>query len=218
MSLSRFTAPTVTFIAWRWPCLRARRACLIPLCGSVGLPNSKKGAGFSGPGRLFAGTAGTGRHCCGHTRRFALGRRHCLGDADPLWQHERADEAVYRHHGWPLAQRELEDKATGIFTSTGTIHGGQETTILTALVPLIHLGMVFVGTPYGQNPQILVTDGIGGSPYGPSTLAGTDGSRQPVEAELTTARNLGSRLARVAGGLKHLRAGRDPRHSPQARS
>ena len=94
---------------------------------------------------------------------------------------------------------ELEDKATGIFTSTGTIHGGQETTILTALVPLIHLGMVFVGTPYGQNPQILVTDGIGGSPYGPSTLAGTDGSRQPVEAELTTARNLGSRLARIAG-------------------
>ena len=101
---------------------------------------------------------------------------------------------------------ELEDKATGILTSTATIHGGQETTILTALVPLIHLGMVFVGTPYGQNPQILVTDGIGGSPYGPSTLAGTDGSRQPVEAELTTARNLGSRLARVAGCLKQLRA------------
>src|SRR6516162_8522964 len=100
---------------------------------------------------------------------------------------------------------ELEDKATGIFTSTATIHGGQETTILTALCPLIHLGMVFVGTPYGQNPQILVTDGIGGSPYGPGTLAGTDGSRQPIEAELTTARNLGSRLARVAGRLKDLR-------------
>jgi NAD(P)H dehydrogenase (quinone) len=91
---------------------------------------------------------------------------------------------------------ELEDKATG------------ETTVLTALVPLIHLGMVFVGTPYGQNPQILVTDGIGGSPYGPGTLAGTDGSRQPVEAELTTARNLGSRLARVAGRLKDLRVSR----------
>ncbi|MBV8094599.1 MAG: NAD(P)H:quinone oxidoreductase [Acetobacteraceae bacterium] len=59
---------------------------------------------------------------------------------------------------------ELEDKAAGIFTSTASIHGGQETTILTALVPLIHLGMVFVGTPYGQNPQLLVTDGIGGSP------------------------------------------------------
>ena len=78
---------------------------------------------------------------------------------------------------------ELEDKATGIFTSTGTIHGGQESTILTAMVPLLHLGMIFVGTPYGQNPQILVTDGIGGSPYGPATLAGADGSRQPVEAE-----------------------------------
>src|SRR5262249_17406019 len=47
--------------------------------------------------------------------------------------------------------------------------------------------MVFVGTPYGQNPQILVTDGIGGSPYGPGTLAGPDGSRQPVESGLTTA-------------------------------
>jgi NAD(P)H dehydrogenase (quinone) len=154
------------------------------------------------------GHSSTGRHSRGHARRFALGRWHCLRDADPLWQHERADEAVCRHHGRSLAQGELEDKATGIFTSTATIHGGQETTILTALVPLIHLGMVFVGTPYGQNPQILVTDGIGGSPYGPGTLAGTDGSRQPVEAELTTARNLGSRLARVASCLKDLRVSR----------
>jgi multimeric flavodoxin WrbA len=54
----------------------------------------------------------------------------------------------------------------------------------------------------------VVTDGIGGSPYGPGTLAGTDGSRQPVEAELTTARNLGSRLARVASRLKDLRVSR----------
>jgi len=101
---------------------------------------------------------------------------------------------------------ELEDKATGIFTSTATIHGGQESTVLTSLVPLLHLGMIFVGTPYGQNPQILTTDGIGGSPYGPGTLAGGDGSRQPVEAELLTARNLGSRVAKVAARLKSLRA------------
>lgn len=100
---------------------------------------------------------------------------------------------------------ELEDKATGVFASTATIHGGQESTILTSLVPLLHLGMVFVGTPYGQNPQILVTDGIGGSPYGPGTLAGPDGTRQPVESELTTARNLGSRVAKVAARLKDLR-------------
>ena len=100
---------------------------------------------------------------------------------------------------------ELEDKATGIFTSTATVHGGQESTILTSLVPLLHLGMIFVGTPYGQNPQILTTDGIGGSPYGPGTLAGGDGSRQPVEEELATARNLGSRVARVASQLRGLR-------------
>jgi NAD(P)H dehydrogenase (quinone) len=100
---------------------------------------------------------------------------------------------------------ELEDKPAGIFTSTATIHGGQESTILTALVPLLHLGMIFVGTPYGQNPQIMVTDGIGGSPYGPGTLAGSDGSRQPVESELQTARNLGSRVTRVAERLKSLR-------------
>ncbi len=100
---------------------------------------------------------------------------------------------------------ELEDKAAGIFTSTATIHGGQESTILTSLVPLLHLGLIFVGTPYGQNPQIMTTDGIGGSPYGPGTLAGDDGSRQPVEEELTTARNLGSRVARVAGRLSGMR-------------
>jgi NAD(P)H dehydrogenase (quinone) len=99
----------------------------------------------------------------------------------------------------------LEDKPAGVFTSTATIHGGQETTILTSAVPLIHLGMVIVGTPYGQNPQILVTDGIGGSPYGPGTLAGPDGSRQPAESELLTARNLGSRVARFAHALKPLR-------------
>ena len=100
---------------------------------------------------------------------------------------------------------ELEDKATGVFTSTATIHGGQETTILTSLVPLLHLGMIFVGTPYGQNPHLLTTDGVGGSPYGPATLAGPDGSRQPVDVELKTARNLGSRVAKVAARLKDLR-------------
>ena len=103
------------------------------------------------------------------------------------------------------AKGELENIVAGIFTSTGTVHGGQESTILTAMVPLFHLGMIVVGTPYGENPQILVTDGIGGSPYGPGTLAGADGSRQPVEAELTTARNLGRRVATVADLTKGLR-------------
>ena len=99
---------------------------------------------------------------------------------------------------------ELEGKATAMFTSTATIHGGQETTILTSLVPLLHLGMIFVGLPYGDNPQILTTDGVGGSPYGPTTMAGGDGSRQPVEDELLSARNLGRRVARVSARLKDL--------------
>ena len=101
---------------------------------------------------------------------------------------------------------EMEMKAAGVFVSTGTIHGGQESTALTSFVPLLHLGMIVVGAAYGENPQILTTDGIGGSPYGAGTMAGGDNSRQPEERELTTARNLGSRVARVAGSLKTLRA------------
>lgn len=112
---------------------------------------------------------------------------------------------------------ELEDKATGLFVSTGTIHGGHESTILTSLVPLLHLGMVFVGVRYAKNPQIMTTEGIGGSPYGPSTMAGSDGSRQPVEEELETARSLGRRVARVAARLKAMReqdpANREKRES-----
>ncbi len=99
----------------------------------------------------------------------------------------------------------LEDKPAGIFTSTATIHGGQETTIISSLIPLMHLGMVIVGTPYGQNPQIRTIEAIGGSPYGPSTIVGLDGSRQPVEKELETARNLGTRVAKVAKNLKKMR-------------
>lgn len=100
---------------------------------------------------------------------------------------------------------ELEGKAAGVFVSTATIHGGQETTVITTMVPLLHLGMVLVGSPYGMNPQILTTDGIGSSPYGPGTLAGPDGSRQPEERELQSARNLGSHLAKVARALKTIK-------------
>lgn len=104
------------------------------------------------------------------------------------------------------AKGELEDKAVGIFTGTANVGGGQETTIITSLVPMLHLGMIFVGTPYGQNPELFGTEGRGGSPYGAGTLSGIDGSRQPSDVELVTARNLGSRVARVAGHLRPLRA------------
>ena len=101
---------------------------------------------------------------------------------------------------------ELEDKPTGVFTSSASIHGGQESTILTTLIPLLHFGMIFVGTPYVQNPQILTTEAIGGSPYGPSTIAGPDDRRAVTDVELLTARNLGARLTRVASALKIVRA------------
>ena len=100
---------------------------------------------------------------------------------------------------------ELEDKPAAVFTSSATIHGGQETTILTTFVPLLHLGMIPLGTPYGQNPQILTADAVGGSPYGPSTVAGLDDRRVVPEVDLLTARNLGVRLARVASALKIVR-------------
>lgn len=96
----------------------------------------------------------------------------------------------------------LEGKAAGIFTSSGSIHGGQETTILTTMIALMHFGMIMVGLPYGENQEQLTTDGIGGSPYGASTVAGPDGSRVPVEVEKTMAGRLGARVARAAEALK----------------
>lgn len=100
---------------------------------------------------------------------------------------------------------ELEDKPAGIFTSTASVQGGHETTITSAMLPLLHFGMVMVGTPYGQNPQILTaTEVIGSSPYGPGTIAGMDGSLEPNTADLQAARNLGRRIARFALAVKWL--------------
>lgn len=98
---------------------------------------------------------------------------------------------------------ELEGKATGVFVSTGSIHGGHETTILTSLVPLIHLGMVFVGVRYSTNDQIMTTEGVGGSPYGPSTMPREDEDVEaPTPDEIETARSLGQRVTTVAARLR----------------
>ena len=103
------------------------------------------------------------------------------------------------------ANGELTDKVTGVFVGTSTVGSGQETTVLTTMIPMLHLGMIFVGSPYSQNPELFSPEARGGSPYGPGTLAGSDGSRQPIEDELNMARNLGVRIAKVAAGVKHLR-------------
>jgi len=98
---------------------------------------------------------------------------------------------------------ELEGKATGMFVSTGSIHGGQETTILSSLAPLIHLGMVFVGVRYSTNPQIMTTEGVGGSPYGPATMPREESDVEaPTPDERETARSLGTRVTRVAARLQ----------------
>ncbi|UCD58793.1 MAG: NAD(P)H:quinone oxidoreductase [Candidatus Hydrogenedentota bacterium] len=99
------------------------------------------------------------------------------------------------------AKGEMEGKPAGIFTSTASSHGGQETTPLTMMVPLLHLGMIIVGVPYSV-PGMIHTDGRGGTPYGASTIAGMKGELQPTPEDLEIARALG---CRVAGVTKKLR-------------
>ncbi len=93
---------------------------------------------------------------------------------------------------------ELEGKPAGVFTSTGTPHGGQETTLLTMMAPLLHLGMIVVGVPYSVE-AVLTTQG-GGSAYGPGHVAGGDSRRSIDDEEAEICRALGHRLATV--GLK----------------
>lgn len=90
---------------------------------------------------------------------------------------------------------ELEGKAAGVFVSTGSLHGGQETTALTLMAPLIHLGMVVVGVPYSV--QDLFTTQGGGSPYGPGHVAGGDNKRDIDAHESAICRALGRRLAQI---------------------
>lgn len=96
---------------------------------------------------------------------------------------------------------EMEGKPAGAFTSTASTHGGQETTLLSMMVPLLHLGMLIVGVPYSTEGMIH-TEARGGSPYGPSTIAGARGELQPAAGDLTIARALGKRVAEVAKKLR----------------
>ncbi|TVP82115.1 NAD(P)H:quinone oxidoreductase [Thioalkalivibrio sp.] len=94
----------------------------------------------------------------------------------------------------------LVDRPFGVFTSTATMHGGQETTLLSMALPLIHQGMVWVGVPYTV-PELTST-ASGGSPYGPSHVAGPDGSREITREERRIAEALGERIGRLAGQLR----------------
>jgi NAD(P)H dehydrogenase (quinone) len=92
----------------------------------------------------------------------------------------------------------LNGKVGGAFTSTATQHGGQETTLFSILTNLLHFGMVCMGLPYSFAGQMTLDEISGGSPYGATTIAGGDGSRQPSSNELDGARFQGREIAQLA--------------------
>jgi NAD(P)H dehydrogenase (quinone) len=99
------------------------------------------------------------------------------------------------------AQGKLIGKVGAVFTSSATQHGGQESTILATQIVLLHQGLVIVGLPYSFQGQMGLQEVTGGSPYGASTIAGGDGSRQPSDNELAGARYQGRHVAQIAAKL-----------------
>ncbi|RQU78999.1 NAD(P)H:quinone oxidoreductase [Burkholderia cenocepacia] len=95
----------------------------------------------------------------------------------------------------------LVGKIGSVFASTGTQHGGQETTITSFHTTLLHHGMVIVGVPYACSGLVNMSEITGGTPYGATTLAGADGSRQPSANELDIARYQGKHVAELASKL-----------------
>jgi NAD(P)H dehydrogenase (quinone) len=96
----------------------------------------------------------------------------------------------------------LVGKVAAVFCTTSTMHGGQESTLLSMMIPLFHLGYVVHGLPYAEAEQMSMDEIHGGSPYGVSSVSGANAARPPTEIDLTLARALGRRLAIVAGKLR----------------
>jgi NAD(P)H dehydrogenase (quinone) len=95
----------------------------------------------------------------------------------------------------------LHGKVGAAFSSTGTQHGGQETTLFSIITNLMHLGMIIVGLPYGFQGMMSLEQIVGGAPYGATTIAGSDGSRQPSEIDLAGARYQGDLVAKTAAKI-----------------
>lgn len=91
---------------------------------------------------------------------------------------------------------ELAGKPAAVFTSTGSLHGGQESTLLSMMLPLLHHGMVLAGLPYSESGLMLTQDG--GTPYGPSHLAGSQNDRKLSDTEAQLCRALGKRIANLS--------------------
>ncbi len=97
-------------------------------------------------------------------------------------------------------QGALIGKPAGVFTSTTSLHGGQESTLLSMMLPLLHQGMLITGLPYSE--KALYTTTGGGTPYGPTHMAGLDNQNRLSNDEATLARALGRQLATLAGKLE----------------
>jgi NAD(P)H dehydrogenase (quinone) len=95
----------------------------------------------------------------------------------------------------------LNGKVGAAFTSSATQHGGNETTLFSIIANLLHFGMIIVGLPYSHVGQMTLKEITGGAPYGSTTIAGGDGSRQPSKIELDGARHQGEIVARTAAKL-----------------
>jgi NAD(P)H dehydrogenase (quinone) len=115
---------------------------------------------------------------------MAAQMRNFLDQTGPLWQ-----------------KGALVGKVGSVFASTGTQHGGQETTITSFHSTLLHQGMIIVGVPYTEPGLMNMTEISGGTPYGATTLAAADGSRQPTENELKIARHQGKHVTEIASRL-----------------
>lgn len=98
---------------------------------------------------------------------------------------------------------DLVNKPAGVFTSTSSLHGGQESTLLSMMLPLMHQGMLICGIPYSESA--LLNTQAGGTPYGPSHMAGTDSKRPLDEHEISLCTALGLRLAKFAQQLENSR-------------
>jgi NAD(P)H dehydrogenase (quinone) len=95
----------------------------------------------------------------------------------------------------------LNGKVGAAFTSSASQHGGNEMTLFSIMTNLLHFGMVIVGLPYSHQGQMTLEEIVGGAPYGATTIAGGDGSRQPSQIELAGARHQGELVARTAARI-----------------
>ena len=118
---------------------------------------------------------------------MAAALKHFIDSTSPLW-----------------LTGELIDKPASTFTSTSSLHGGQEATLLSMMIPLFHHGMILLGLPYSE-PQLLNTT-TGGTPYGVSHLAGADSNLELSKDEIALCQAQGKRLARVALTLQNNKA------------